>query len=121
MFACVITICDVSPLGFWFGDGWISLPFSARVIVHVVGKLFSVCIYILIVLGAFFCLALVSCCMLGRWFSENCGRLFLGSQLFAAFVESNKTLQIHLRLTQINHHQSVYQTIKEKYLSIFNI
>jgi hypothetical protein len=38
MFVCVITIGDVSLLGFWFGDGWIYLPFSARVIVHVVGE-----------------------------------------------------------------------------------
>jgi hypothetical protein len=47
----VITICDVSLLGFLFGDGWFFL--SPGVIGHVVGKLFSVRIYFLLVLGAF--------------------------------------------------------------------
>jgi hypothetical protein len=59
--------------------------------------------------------------MLGRRSSENCGRLFLGSQLVAAVVESNCTLQIHFRLNQSNHNEFVYQIIKEKCLPIFNL
>jgi hypothetical protein len=49
----MITICDVSLLGFWFGDGWFILSLSPGVIGHVVGVLFSVGTYFLLVLGGF--------------------------------------------------------------------
>jgi hypothetical protein len=97
---CVITVCDVSLLGFWFGAVGsfllslsLSLFLSPGVIGHVVGKLFSVCL-LLFVLGVFFSFALALSCILGSRSIENCGWCFLGSRMMAGIEDNNCRLQM---------------------------
>jgi len=92
----VITICDFSLLGFWFGDGWFFLSLSPGVIDHVVGILFPVGIYFLLVFGGFcFRFGLALSCTVGSRSIEICGWCFLRSRKMAGVEDSNCRLQIH--------------------------
>jgi hypothetical protein len=67
------------------------------VIGHVVGKIFSVCIQVLLVFKRFcFCFVLMLYCMLG----SGSGK--------AGVKKGNCSLQIHVRSLRSNRHQAVY-------------